>query len=257
MRILRNGEIWMRKSHLMNDFREIEHGFECLRGEYSKSKPSMDALFDGMFPGFCERLEKLLERPFRVYRPFGVHPPNEMARPSLPSAVGAMQRCGVMRCNETAACCIASRESRAPLGNIGMHSPLPTHESEFRNAPQRIALSFCFTIVVRPTMRLLCRIVAIASVPAWMWLHVNSAAAQDFNDRWSIIPKAHAEPAPRHRSKPIRARRRSLLSSKNRRKIRKTAQLLDLSTECFPGRLPSTRIRNGRQRAAQRSIGIR
>jgi rare lipoprotein A (peptidoglycan hydrolase) len=25
---------------------------------------------------------------------------------------------------------------------------------------------------------------------------VNSAAAQDFNDRWSIIPKAHAEPAP-------------------------------------------------------------
>ncbi|UPK31245.1 hypothetical protein [Bradyrhizobium sp. 195] len=123
MRILRNGEIWMRKSHLMNDFREIEHGFECLRGEYSKSKPSMDALFDGMFPGFCERLEKLLERPFRVYRPFGVHPPNEMARPSLPSAVGAMQRCGVMRCNETAACCIASRESRAPLGNIGMHSP--------------------------------------------------------------------------------------------------------------------------------------
>lgn len=123
MRILRNGEIWMRKSHLMNDFREIEHGFECLRGEYSKSKPRMDALFDGMFPGFCERLEKLFERPFRVYRPFGVHPPNEMARPTLPSAVGAMQRCGVMRCNETAACCIASRESRAPLGNIGMHSP--------------------------------------------------------------------------------------------------------------------------------------
>ncbi|MDI3560239.1 septal ring lytic transglycosylase RlpA family protein [Bradyrhizobium sp. Arg816] len=29
-----------------------------------------------------------------------------------------------------------------------------------------------------------------------MWLHVDSAAAQDFNDRWSIIPKAHAEPVP-------------------------------------------------------------
>lgn len=43
-------------------------------------------------------------------------------------------------------------------------------------------------------MRLLCRIVAIATVP-WLWT-LDSAAAQDFNDRWSIIPKAHAEPAP-------------------------------------------------------------
>lgn len=45
-------------------------------------------------------------------------------------------------------------------------------------------------------MRLLIRIVAIATVPAWLGLYANSAAAQDFNDRWSIIPKAHAEPAP-------------------------------------------------------------
>ncbi|WP_354267052.1 septal ring lytic transglycosylase RlpA family protein [Bradyrhizobium sp. I1.7.5] len=58
------------------------------------------------------------------------------------------------------------------------------------------ALSLCFRFVVRPTMRLLYRIVAIATVPAWMWTHAESAAAQDFNERWSIIPKAHAEPAP-------------------------------------------------------------
>lgn len=45
-------------------------------------------------------------------------------------------------------------------------------------------------------MRTLSRIVAIATVPAWMCAHAHSAAAQDFNDRWSIIPKAHAEPAP-------------------------------------------------------------
>jgi rare lipoprotein A (peptidoglycan hydrolase) len=45
-------------------------------------------------------------------------------------------------------------------------------------------------------MRLLFGIVAIATVPAWLAVHVNSAAAQTFNDRWSIIPKAHAEPAP-------------------------------------------------------------
>jgi rare lipoprotein A (peptidoglycan hydrolase) len=45
-------------------------------------------------------------------------------------------------------------------------------------------------------MRLLLRIVAIATVPAWIGLNANTAAAEDFNERWSIIPKAHAEPAP-------------------------------------------------------------
>ncbi|MGY8685683.1 septal ring lytic transglycosylase RlpA family protein [Bradyrhizobium sp. UFLA05-153] len=38
--------------------------------------------------------------------------------------------------------------------------------------------------------------VAIATVPAWIGLNANPAAAQDFNDRWSVIPKAHAEPIP-------------------------------------------------------------
>ena len=45
-------------------------------------------------------------------------------------------------------------------------------------------------------MRRLFGIVAIATVPAWLAVHVHSAAAQTFDDRWSIIPKAHAEPAP-------------------------------------------------------------
>jgi len=35
---------------------------------------------------------------------------------------------------------------------------------------------------------------AIAALPALMAMH--PAAAQNFDDRWSIIPKAHAEPAP-------------------------------------------------------------
>ena len=39
-------------------------------------------------------------------------------------------------------------------------------------------------------------LVTVATVPAWLALHVNTAAAQNFDDRWSIIPKAHAEPAP-------------------------------------------------------------
>ena len=38
-------------------------------------------------------------------------------------------------------------------------------------------------------------ILAIAAVPAWLAVQ-TSAAAQSFDDRWSIIPKAHAEPAP-------------------------------------------------------------
>ena len=46
-------------------------------------------------------------------------------------------------------------------------------------------------------MRLLCfGILAIAAVPAWLAVQTSSAAAQSFDDRWSIIPKAHAEPAP-------------------------------------------------------------
>ena len=46
-------------------------------------------------------------------------------------------------------------------------------------------------------MRPLLLIVAMATVPAWLGVSVTSASAQDpFNDRWSIIPKAHAEPAP-------------------------------------------------------------
>jgi rare lipoprotein A len=45
-------------------------------------------------------------------------------------------------------------------------------------------------------MRPLLRVVAIATILAWLGIHVSTAAAQDFIDRWSIIPKAHAEPAP-------------------------------------------------------------
>ena len=42
-------------------------------------------------------------------------------------------------------------------------------------------------------MRLLSTIV-IAIVSAWMGIQVKAAAAQSFDERWSIIPKAKAEP---------------------------------------------------------------
>jgi peptidoglycan lytic transglycosylase len=45
-------------------------------------------------------------------------------------------------------------------------------------------------------MRLLSGMIVIATVSAWTGLHATPAVGQTFNDRWSIIPKAHAEPAP-------------------------------------------------------------
>ncbi|MGX9431910.1 septal ring lytic transglycosylase RlpA family protein [Bradyrhizobium sp. LeoA1S1] len=48
-------------------------------------------------------------------------------------------------------------------------------------------------------MRLIFRMVAIAAAPAWMGIHTDPAAAQNFDERWSIIPKAHAEPVPEAR----------------------------------------------------------
>jgi rare lipoprotein A len=45
-------------------------------------------------------------------------------------------------------------------------------------------------------MRLLSRMIAIATVPTMMAIQATPAVAQSFDDRWSIIPKAHAEPAP-------------------------------------------------------------
>jgi peptidoglycan lytic transglycosylase len=55
---------------------------------------------------------------------------------------------------------------------------------------------FAFPFVCEAIMRLILRIVAIGTVPFWMGIHVDPAAAQTFDERWSIIPKAHAEPAP-------------------------------------------------------------
>src|ERR1700742_2082467 len=44
-------------------------------------------------------------------------------------------------------------------------------------------------------MRIISRI-GLGLVAAAVSLHASLAAAQSFDDRWSIIPKAHAEPAP-------------------------------------------------------------
>src|SRR6201989_2886217 len=48
---------------------------------------------------------------------------------------------------------------------------------------------------MRSVMQLF-KFAAIATIPALIAGHVAPAAAQSFADRWSIIPQAHAEPAP-------------------------------------------------------------
>jgi hypothetical protein len=58
MRIIQNNEVWMRKASAMNDFMEIEHGFECLNIAYKGNKERFQSLFNGMFPGFTGRLEE-------------------------------------------------------------------------------------------------------------------------------------------------------------------------------------------------------
>jgi rare lipoprotein A (peptidoglycan hydrolase) len=50
--------------------------------------------------------------------------------------------------------------------------------------------------VCEAIMRILSKVIAIATIPAWIGIHAESTAAQTFDERWSIIPKAHAEPAP-------------------------------------------------------------
>ena len=45
-------------------------------------------------------------------------------------------------------------------------------------------------------MRSFSRLCAVAATSACILGYANPAAAQNFDDRWSIIPKAHADPAP-------------------------------------------------------------
>ncbi len=53
MRIIKNKQIWMRKSMCMNDFSEVQHGLDCLyatyRGEVgNRFRSVLDRLFDGL-----------------------------------------------------------------------------------------------------------------------------------------------------------------------------------------------------------------
>ena len=65
--------------------------------------------------------------------------------------------------------------------------------------------------------------IAIAIVSAWMGIHLNPAAAQSFQERWSIIPKAHAEQPPRPTGTLGQIRKRNLRLEQSRHVVRKIA----------------------------------
>ena len=65
MRIIRNEEVWLRKSTVMNDFSELQHGFQCLQSAYSNHKDRYVAVVESIFPGLVKKLEDL----FNVWKP--------------------------------------------------------------------------------------------------------------------------------------------------------------------------------------------
>jgi Protein of unknown function (DUF2971) len=58
MSILRNRQFWMRSTTTMNDYMEVEHGFECLNAAY-KAEPGniFNRSLDACFPGLSEDLK--------------------------------------------------------------------------------------------------------------------------------------------------------------------------------------------------------
>jgi hypothetical protein len=58
LKIFRTKEVWLRKSTCMNDFREIEHGFDCLNHAYKARKDEFREIFDVMFPELSSKLEE-------------------------------------------------------------------------------------------------------------------------------------------------------------------------------------------------------
>jgi Protein of unknown function (DUF2971) len=68
MKLLSNKEVWLRKSTQMNDFMEVEHGFNCLAAAYRKHKPDFEGKLEEAFPGICQRIEDYFDGWLPTYR---------------------------------------------------------------------------------------------------------------------------------------------------------------------------------------------
>ncbi len=60
-KIIRNQEVWLRKANSMNDFLEIEYGFDCLYRSYAKHKGEFEATFEDISPGVCGKIEAMID----------------------------------------------------------------------------------------------------------------------------------------------------------------------------------------------------
>lgn len=59
-KIIKNKDIWMRKSHDINDYRELEHRQHgCLMSAHHKHRDKLCALMDSIYPRLCAELETL------------------------------------------------------------------------------------------------------------------------------------------------------------------------------------------------------
>lgn len=59
VRIIQNREVWMRRTSTMNDYMEVEYGFECLNRAYkSDAATSMKGALEEEFSGACQELEQ-------------------------------------------------------------------------------------------------------------------------------------------------------------------------------------------------------
>jgi len=57
LRILTGREVWLRKSTCMNDFMEIEHGFECLQHAYKNNRDNWNKTLNAIYPDLGDELE--------------------------------------------------------------------------------------------------------------------------------------------------------------------------------------------------------
>lgn len=62
MAMIRNQQVWMRKSSCMNDFMEIEHGFGCLQTAYQSAEGKhLRDILDGMFDGLADEVTRTFD----------------------------------------------------------------------------------------------------------------------------------------------------------------------------------------------------
>lgn len=61
--IIRNKSVWMRNAVVMNDFSEIQHGFDCLKFAWSEHESGRRCkeLLDLQFPGFVQEITNLYD----------------------------------------------------------------------------------------------------------------------------------------------------------------------------------------------------